>query len=137
MVDLLNVICSDYIMMKVVSILKRIIDIIRIVTPILLIIGGTITFTKGVINPEDKGNKSQTVGKFLNGVFATVIVMFLPFIINTLMLIISTYGEVGVRENGNTVAFQLSSCWTNAGVTNSNMYSTNGTTKSIYEESRR
>lgn len=137
MVDLLNVVCSDYIMMKVVTIMKRVIDIIRIVTPILLIVGGTITFTKGVINPEGKGGKSETVGKFLNGVFATVIVMFLPFIINTVMLIISTYGEVGVRENGNTTAFQLSSCWTNAGISNSNMNSTNGTTKSIYQESRR
>lgn len=137
MVNLLNVICSDYIMIKIVTIAKRVIDVIRIVTPILLIIGGTITFTKGVINPEEKGGKSQTVSKFLNGVFATVIVMFLPFIINTVMLIISTYGEVGVKENGNTVAFQLSSCWTSSGVNNSNMNSVNGTTRSIYQESRR
>jgi len=136
MINLLNVICSDYIMIKAVSILKRVIDVIRLITPILLIIGGTITFSKGVINPEEKGGKSQTVGKFLNGVLATVIVLFLPFIINTVMLIISTYGEVGVKENSNNVAFQLSSCWANAGVGNSNLNSTNGTSRSISQEVR-
>lgn len=136
MINLLNVICSDYVMIKIVSIAKRVIDLIRLIAPILLIIGGTIIFTKGVFNPDQKG-KSETLNKFLNGVFATVIVMFLPFIINTIMLIISAYGEVGIKENGNTTAFQLSSCWTSAGVNNSNMSSTNGTVRSIRGEVRK
>ena len=136
MINVANVICLDYVMIKVVYILKRVIDIIRLLAPILLIIGGTITFTKGVFKP-DEGAKSKTVGKFLNGVFGTVIVMFLPFIINTLMLVISTYGEVGIRENRNNVAFQLSSCWNQAGVSNSNMNSTNGTSRSISSEAGR
>ena len=136
MINVANVICSDYVMMKVVSIIKRAIDVIRLIAPILLIIGGTITFTKGVFKP-DEGTKSKTVGKFLNGVFATVIVMLLPFIINTLMLVISTYGEVGIKENRNTVAFQLSNCWNNAGVANSNFNSANGTSRSISSEAGR
>lgn len=134
MINVANVICSDYVMIKIVSILKRAIDVIRLIAPILLMIGGTITFSKGVFKPDESA-KSKTVGKFLNGVFATVIVMFLPFIINTIMLVISTYGEVGIKENNSNAAFQLSSCWTQAGVNNTSMNSTNSTSRSIYSES--
>lgn len=136
MFSISNVICSDAIMVKVITIIKNVIDALRIITPILLILSGTITFTKGVIVPDEGSNtKSKIVGKFLNGVAALVIVMFLPFIINTVMLIISTYGEVGVRENGGNVAFQLSSCWSEAGVSGFN--SVNGTSASISSEASR
>lgn len=50
---ILSAICSDYALASVLGIIKRIITILQIVVPIFLIIGGSITFSKALINPDD------------------------------------------------------------------------------------
>lgn len=112
---ILSAICSDYALASVLGIIKRIITILQIVVPIFLIIGGSITFSKALINPDD-GPKAKK--NFLNAIVSAVIVFLMPFLINSIMAIISAYGDVGITDsNGNNTAFNISSCWNNANVT--------------------
>lgn len=112
---ILSAICSDYALASVLGIIKRIITILQIVVPIFLIIGGSITFSKALINPDD-GPKAKK--NFLNAIASAVIVFLMPFLINSIMAIISAYGDVGITDsNGNNTAFNISSCWNNANVT--------------------
>lgn len=111
---ILSAICSDYALASVLGIIKRIITILQIVVPIFLIIGGSITFSKALINPDD-GPKAKK--NFLNAIASAVIVFLMPFLINSIMAIISAYGDVGITDsNGNNTAFNISSCWNNANV---------------------
>ena len=112
---ILSAICSDYALASVLGIIKRIITILQIVVPIFLIIGGSITFSKALINPDD-GPKAKK--NFLNAIASAAIVFLMPFLINSIMAIISAYGDVGITDsNGNNTAFNISSCWSNANVT--------------------
>ena len=112
---ILSAICSDYALASVLGIIKRIITILQIVVPIFLIIGGSITFSKALINPDD-GHKAKK--NFLNAIASAAIVFLMPFLINSIMAIISAYGDVGITDsNGNNTAFNISSCWSNANVT--------------------
>ena len=128
---ILNATCSDYALASILGIIKRVIDVIRIVVPIMLILGGTITFVKGIFNPEQS---DKTKKAFLNQIISAVIIMLLPLLINTSMAVISTYGEVGLNESGNTITFDISSCWTQAEAKGLEMQSTTTTTKSINDE---
>ena len=132
---ILNVTCSDYALASILGVIKRVIDVIRIIVPIFLIIGGTIVFIKGMFNPDQQ---DKTKKAFFNTIISAVIVMLLPFIINTLMAIISQYGDVGINEGGSNLAFELSSCWQQAGVSTSDMDSVNDNSNtSISNEANR
>ncbi len=128
---ILNVVCSDYALAGILGTIKRVIDVIRIIVPILLLISGTIIFTKGIFNPEQQ---DKTKKAFINSIISAVIVMLLPFILDTTMLIISSYGDVGIRENGNTLAFDISSCWQYAAV--ETVDEGTSSNQSIYEEAQ-
>ncbi len=121
MVDVLNVVCSDYALAHILQIIQRIISIIRTIVPIFLIVGGTIVFVKYVFDPDNK----KLLKSFFTAIASTVIIILFPFIINVIMAIISTYGGVGVRENGSNVAFNVSNCWRSAGIEESVMDSAN------------
>ncbi|MBR4618904.1 MAG: hypothetical protein IKO49_06330 [Bacilli bacterium] len=112
MINILNAVCSDYALAQILNIIKTILSIIGIVVPVLLIIGASINFTKATMNPEDK----TVLKKFANSVASAVIVFLLPFIINVIMSIISAYGDVGVKENGQNKAFNISACWNAANI---------------------
>ncbi len=128
----LNAICSDYALAGILGVIKRVIDVIRIVVPILLLIGGTIIFVKGIFNPDQS---DKTKKAFVNSIISAVIVILLPFIINTTMAIISAYGDVGIVESESNLAFDISSCWEYAGVSVSEMDSTyDDTSLSIEDE---
>ncbi len=131
---ILNQICNDYTIAKIIDIGKRAVDIIRMVSPILLILGLSINFAKGVLNPEDK-NVMKKVG---TAVASTIIISFLPLVINTIMETISTYGGVGIKENGSTLAYNITACWNTSSKTyaNANKSSTNTTSKSVATEHR-
>ena len=131
---ILNQICNDYTIAKIIDITKRIVDTIRMIAPILLILGLSINFAKGVINPEDK----TVMKKVGTAIASTVIIAFLPFVINTIIDTISTYGGVGIKENGSSVAYNITACWNTSSATyaNSNKSSSNTTSKSVATEYR-
>ena len=130
MIYTLNAICSDYILANIITIIKTLINIIRMAVPIFLIVSLTLTFTKGVMDPEDKAFKK----KIASAVGSTLIVLFLPFIINVSMALINTYGGVGIRDNGSNIALDVATCWTDADATQDIMDSAAVTNQSIKEE---
>ena len=106
--------CSDYALKEVLGVIRRVISVTAIVVPILLIVGGTITLIKGILNPDDK----KTFKTFTNAIASAVIVFLLPFLVNITMGIISSFGDVRINEGGSNVAFDISSCWTAADAKN-------------------
>lgn len=110
MFNILNV-CNDYILGNIIDIIKRSVNLIGLIVPILLIIGGTINVVKAVFNPEDKKAMKNIVNCFISA----IIVFFLPFIINTTMKIIAKGGnDIGINEGGKTETFSISACWSNS-----------------------
>ena len=130
---ILNQICNDYMIAQIIDIGKRVVNIIRMVSPILLILGLSINFFKGTINPNDK-NIMKKVG---TSIASTIIIFFLPLVINTIMEMISTYGGVGLKENGNVTVYNMTACW-NSGksyTATAKYQSSNSTNKTISKES--
>ena len=89
--------CNDSALLGILSVVKRIMNIIQIIVPILLIIWGAISFIKLIKDPEEKNGIKKIINQFL----AAAIVFFIPVIINILMTIL---GE----------KTSLSSCWNEA-----------------------
>lgn len=91
--------CSNTALVGFLSILKRIIDIIQFVVPIILIITGTIQFIQMTINPDLKDGFK----KILNKLIAVIIIFLLPSIVDVFLNVAS----------GN---FTIASCWQQAKV---------------------
>ena len=124
MFNILTQVCNDYTIAKIISIGKNVVNTLRIITPILLIIGLTISFFKGVLNPEDK-KLMKKVGSSIAGV---VIFFFLPLIVNIIMETISATSGVGIRQNRSTVAYNVTACW-NTTVSNQTYNAANSTAR--------
>ena len=86
--------CQDNGLINIISILKRILDIIQIAVPIILIIALAIQLTKMVANPDDKKGMS----KIKNQVLATFLVFVVPIIINIVVNMMPS-------------TFEMASCW--------------------------
>ena len=132
MFNILTQVCNDYTIAKIISIGKNVVNTLRIITPILLIIGLTISFFKGVLNPEDK-KLMKKVGSSIAGV---VIFFFLPLIVNIVMEIITATSGVGIKQDRSTVAYNITACWnTNVNVQTYNAAnSTAKTSKTVSQE---
>ena len=74
--------------------LKKILSIIQIIGPIVLIVALTFHITQLVMNPDDK----KILKKILISILATVIIFFIPLIVNVVM---------GWMDNATT----FSACW--------------------------
>lgn len=122
-------ICSDFVLATILSIIRKSLNIIQVIVPILLILSGTIQFMKMVLNPDDDRNGKKS---FINSIMAAVIVFFLPTLINLTMSILNETGEVGIKTDKKRYALNLSSCWTAVENTQSEMDSVkeNGGSKS-------
>lgn len=106
--------CNSIVLKNSVDIIKKIIDIIYIIGPILCIISITILLVKLVTNPDNK----DLTKKIKNSIIALILVFFIPFTIN---LVFSLMGS-------NT---KLSACW------NSNNSSNNGGNSSYTSSERK
>ena len=100
-------VCSDAALASILSVVKRVIQLIQIIVPILLIISASIKFTEAVRNPDDK----KILKKIFNSFFAAFIVFIVPVIVNAAM---SALGEQTTFSN----------CWNYASdkITYSNKY---------------
>ena len=117
-----NQLCDDYVLATFLVIIRRVIDLIQLLAPIILLIAALIQFIKMVINPDDdkKGKK-----KILNSFLSAIIIFFIPLIINLTMKIIAEYGDVGINNEGEVTAFNLSACWNSVNETQDVMDSAN------------
>ena len=82
---------------NIIVIMKRFMDILMILAPIILILFGIVQFIKMVNNPDDKKNW----GKVKNMLNALVMVFIIPVLVNTVMNLLG--------EN-----YTISACWNNA-----------------------
>ena len=105
---LANQVCDDYVLATILTIVRRAIEFIQFVVPIVLLVVGVWQGIKLMINPDDdkKGKK-----KLVNSFVSALIIFFIPYIINLTMDIITEYGDVGIETSGTVVSFNLSSCW--------------------------
>lgn len=90
--------CSDYGLVNILNILKQFLDIIQILAPILLMVALVIRFTKMTVLPPKDGNGMKGL---YNAIAATVIIFFLPFVMDLVLGIIPD-------------TFQVGACWKTA-----------------------
>ena len=95
--DNISGVCSDPGLAAILSLIKRVMNIIWIIGPILAIIGAVMALTKLLSNPEEKKYKNL----FKNMIIALLILFLLPVIINTVM---------GLFDD----TFEISACWNQA-----------------------
>ena len=94
--------CASPALASILTAIKRILEILQIVGPILLILMLAIGFTKGVFNPEDKKFKKRII----NSLLAIFFLFLMPMFVNAIM------GVLG--EN-----FTVSECWNSIDNSNS------------------
>lgn len=94
--DLVNN-CSDYSFISILVVVKRVMEMIQVVVPIVLLISCIWGLIKLLINPDDK----KGLPSMRNKVMAAVICIFIPFCVN---LVLSW------TEN----SFSVSACWKTA-----------------------
>ena len=97
--EILGTCCSDYGLVSILNIIRRFFDILQILVPIILITMTAVHMAKLVVNPEMKNGTK----KVINNIIATVIIFFLPVILDTVMSILPT-----------SESFQIASCWNTA-----------------------
>lgn len=89
--------CSDYGIAYYLFIVKKALELIHIVVPMILIIMVTIDFVKMVINPDDSQRKKSK--SLYNKFFAAIFIFFIPFVVNLLFNLIDNFGV------------EISGCW--------------------------
>lgn len=88
--------CSDYGIATYLFIMKKVLNVIHLVVPIILIIMATVGLVQLVINPDDpqKKKSKSLINKFL----AAVLIYLIPFIINFVFVLVGEAfgGEVNI-----------------------------------------
>lgn len=94
--------CTDYSLVTVLDITRKIFELIQIIVPIVLVVAGTIQFVQLTINPDLKDG----FRKVLNKLMAALIVFMLPTLADVVLNVVS--------EDVN-----VASCWQQAKVASS------------------
>lgn len=108
---ILGSVCKDYPLASILSLIRKGLNVIQIVAPILLILSATIQFIKLTLNPDDD---KKSLKKVYNSFMSAIIVFFIPTVINLSMNIINDYGDVGLTEGETTKSLNIASCWQEA-----------------------
>jgi beta-N-acetylglucosaminidase len=90
--------CSSPALSAVLKVAKRVLQLIQIIGPLLLIISLVLNLIKLMSNPDDK----KLGKKIKNAIIATVILFFVPTLINVVM---NMFDE----------SFSVAACWNNIG----------------------
>ena len=89
--------CTNQSLQGIFSIVKRIVQLIQIIVPILLIVFASISLVKLVKNPEEKKGTKKIINQFL----AAAIIFFIPLLVDVIMNLVGDKSEI-------------SSCWNSA-----------------------
>ena len=95
--------CSDYGLANILDTLRKILELLQIIVPILLIVMATVQFTKLVASPDAKDGVKSLINKFM----AAGICFFIPTFVNIVLTVIPSSGVV-------SKTFQVSACWQKA-----------------------
>lgn len=89
--------CSDPGIVSILKVVQRALEIVHIVVPIIMICGATWALIRLVLNPE--GQEQQKRFKALiNSILAGVIVFFIPYVVNLIMVWVGD-------------SFRVTACW--------------------------
>lgn len=110
-----NSCCSDYGIATYLSLMKKVLNIIHIIVPIVLIAMVAINLTQLMMDPDDQ--KKIKMNSLKNKIIAAVIVFFIPYMMNMVVEIISYSGLT--PEN-----FSLAGCYLAADDTTTIMHET-------------
>ncbi len=110
--------CEDIGVLQVILIVKKILDIVKIVIPIGLIVMVMIDFAKASISGE-KGGKEATA-KATKRIAAAVIIFFIPFVIDLIIDIVDD--SLKRRDDLSGLKVHVTSCWKNANQATINEY---------------
>ncbi len=105
--------CSDYGLANILDTLRKILELLQIIVPILLIVMATVQFTKLVASPDAKDGVKSLINKFM----AAGICFFIPTFVNFVLTVIPSSGIV-------PKTFQVSACWQKAKTSNALIKST-------------
>lgn len=105
--------CSDYGLANILDTLRKILELLQIIVPILLIVMATVQFTKLVASPDAKDGVKSLINKFM----AAGICFFIPTFVNIVLTVIPSSGVV-------SKTFQVSACWQKAKKSNALIKST-------------
>ncbi len=94
--------CTDYGLLTVLDVMRKILDLIQLIAPIILMVGLGIQFTQLLVNPDDKKKQKALLNKFI----AALLCFFVPFLVNLSLSLVPE--EIG--------SFQLGACWDTARV---------------------
>lgn len=95
-------------LMPALGLVKKFIDLLKILVPIALIIWGIIDLTKAVMASDDSAMK-KAQGALVKKILAAVCVFLVPTIMNAVLSIVAN-GTKGEVDTGN-----WASCWSNVG----------------------
>ena len=118
-------VCTNSSILKVIYFLKIIVIIIKIAVPIILVVLAMIDLFKAVIASDDK-EKQKAVKLLIKRVIYSLLIFFVPTIVNTLMI---TIGNIGESEN-------FTDCLENATIENINKYQAEEEKKKQEEEKK-
>lgn len=109
--------CSSNILVVLLSVAKRVFQMIQIIVPILLILGSTIHLVKRVNNPDMKNGTKN----FINMYIAAIIVFFLPVIVDA---------ALGLLPN----SFSVTACWKKAKTMDETLHVSSSSYQNPYSE---
>lgn len=113
--------CSDYGLVTILDITKKILDLIQLVVPIILMVMLAVQFTLLLINPDDKKKTKSLLNKFI----AAVVCFFVPYLVNLSLTLLPS----------DTESFQLGACWDLAQVSSEVLKEGNSTFVSTTDKS--
>ena len=111
--------CSDYALAMSLDTIRKFMNIIQIIVPIILILMAVIGLTQLMTNPERKNGLKNLYNKIV----AAIVVFFIPVIINAVLLIMPS-------------TFSVSACWEQAKVSAETSRTTSNKYISPYSEKR-
>ena len=88
--------CSDYGLVTILDIAKKILDLIQLFVPIILMVMLAVQFTLLLINPDDKKKTKSLLNKFI----AAIVCFFVPYLVNLSLTLLPSDMET----------FQLGAC---------------------------
>ena len=97
--------CSNLSVLRIIYLLKTLLNILRFVVPAILIVMIIMDVVKNVINPDEK----EGVKKIKNRIIAAIIVFFIPTIINLVVNLINY-----IFDDKYDMDYKDTLCYTNA-----------------------
>lgn len=106
--------CNDAALVGVLDITRKIFELIQLVTPIVLIVAGTIQFVQLTVNPEMKDG----FRKVLNKLIAAFIIFMLPFLVDGVLTAVPD-------------SVSVAACWQQAKISSETNRTSSGTYISV------